>query len=88
LARFVEIDGGVPVVVDVLRASSTIITALANGVAEVVPTNSKKDAFRLKKQGYVIAGEQYGVKLAGFDLGNSPTELLQFLKKKHWKSSL
>lgn len=83
MAKFLKLGEGVPAVVDVLRASSTIITALANGITEVVPINSQKEGFRLKKEGYLIAGEQNGVKLNGFDLGNSPNELLEFLNKKH-----
>lgn len=79
MARFLKLGGGIPVVIDVLRASSTIITALANGVTEVIPVKSQKEAFRLKKQGYLIAGERNGIKLRKFDVGNSPTELLQVL---------
>lgn len=83
MVKFLKLGEGIPVVVDVLRASSTIITALANGVTEVIPINSQKEAFKLKKQGYLIAGEQNGFKLNGFDLGNSPTELMQLLRKRH-----
>jgi 2-phosphosulfolactate phosphatase len=83
LAEFLKLGEGIPVVVDVLRASSTIVTALANGVTEIIPVNSRKEAFKLKKRGYLIAGEQNGIKLDGFDIGNSPTELLQLLRKRH-----
>lgn len=82
MTESLRIGEGVPVVVDVLRASSTVVTALANGVTEVVPVNSQKEAFDLRTQGYLIAGEQDGVKLKGFDTGNSPTELLQVLQRK------
>lgn len=82
MVKFLKLGEGIPVVVDILRASSTIITALANGVTEVVPVNSQKEAFSLRKQGYLIAGEQNGIKLTEFDAGNSPTELLQLLRKK------
>jgi 2-phosphosulfolactate phosphatase len=71
------------VVIDVLRASSTIVTALANGVKEVIPIDSEEMAFGLRKEGYVLAGEHNGAKLPDFDLGNSPVELLRYIKQSH-----
>ncbi len=85
MAESLRLGEGVPVVIDVLRASSTIVTALANGIKQVVPVSSQKEAFELKTQDYLIAGEQNGVKLKGFDIGNSPTELLQILRKKTYQ---
>ena len=82
MERFLKLGEGAPVVIDVLRASSTIVTALANGIKEVVPVTSKKEALKLQRQDFLIAGEQDGVKLDGFDLGNSPTELLNLLEKQ------
>ena len=64
-------------VVDVLRASTTIITALANGCVAVVPVTDADEA-RLRATatpGALIAGERRGEPLQGFDLGNS---LLEF----------
>ena len=69
------------VVIDVLRASSTIVTALANGVKEVIPVDRKEMAFELRKKGYILAGEDKGVKLPDFDIGNSPVELLEYIKQ-------
>jgi 2-phosphosulfolactate phosphatase len=71
------------VVIDVLRASSTIVTALANGVNEVMPVNREEKAFELRKEGYILAGEDKGVKLLNFDLGNSPVELLEHIKQSN-----
>ncbi len=85
MAESLKLGEGIPVVIDVLRASSTIVTALANGVKEVVPVNSQKEAFELKTEGFLTAGEQNGTKLELFDIGNSPTELLQVLHKKTYK---
>ena len=69
------------VVIDVLRASSTIVTALANGVKEVIPFDKEEMAFELRKEGYILAGEDKGVKLPDFDLGNSPVELLGYIEQ-------
>jgi len=71
------------VVIDVLRASSTIVTALANGVKEVIPVNREEMAFGLRKEGYILAGEDEGVNLPDFDLGNSPVELLRYIEQSN-----
>ncbi len=65
-------------VVDVLRASTTIIAALANGCTAVVPVADPDQALRevaaLPPGAALRAGERRGEPLAGFDLGNSPGE--------------
>ena len=66
------------VVVDILRATTTIIQALASGATTVVPCVSPEEAIglagRLDPTRVVIAGERGGVKPPGFDLGNSPLD--------------
>jgi len=71
------------VVIDVLRASSTIVTALANGVKEVIPVNKEEKAFGLRNEGYILAGEDKGIKLPDFDLCNSPVELLRYIEQSN-----
>jgi 2-phosphosulfolactate phosphatase len=69
-------EGGIAVVIDVLRASTTIITALAHGATLVLPRRSI-DAARAAaatRPGAVLGGERGGLAIAGFDLGNSPAE--------------
>jgi 2-phosphosulfolactate phosphatase len=68
------------VIIDVLRASSTIITALAHGVKEIQTATSITDALKLKKKRYTTVGERKGIKIPGFDLGNSPVEFLNSIK--------
>lgn len=68
------------VIIDVLRASSTIVTALANGVQEILAVSSIDDALKLKKKRYTTVGERKGFKVPGFDLGNSPVELLHTIR--------
>ena len=80
------LPGEMPVVIDNLRASSTIVTALACGVEEIIPVTRDEDALSLQKKGIVIAGESGGVKLPGYDLGNSPGELLRRAKQKPFKT--
>jgi len=64
------------VVFDVLRATSSMITALANGAEEIHPVTSLEEAFELKKEipGARLAGERNGECPDGFDYGNSPLE--------------
>lgn len=63
-------------VVDVLRASTTIVAALASGCAAIVPVPDPEEARRrlAATPGALVAGERRGEPLAGFDLGNSPLE--------------
>jgi 2-phosphosulfolactate phosphatase len=63
-------------VVDVLRASTCIVTALGNGCEAVVPVGDPEEARRRAAAlpGALVAGERRGEPLEGFDLGNSPLE--------------
>lgn len=62
------------IAIDVLRATSTIVTALASGATSVVPAETVMDAKALQRPGDVMGGERFCRKIAGFDLGNSPKE--------------
>ena len=73
------------VVIDNLRASSTVVTALSVGVKEIIPVLDDGEAFLLKKKGAVIAGESGGIKIPGYDIGNSPVELVKTFKKSSFK---
>ena len=74
-----DIRGKDCVVIDTLRATSTIITALANGCEQVIPVEEVGQATRLRASVggdtmAVLGGERGGQKIPGFDLGNSPLE--------------
>ncbi len=66
------------VMIDILRASSTITTALASGASRIIPVylpeEAKKRAKDFPSGEILLCGERNGVKLSGFDLGNSPLE--------------
>lgn len=65
------------VVVDVLRATTTIVYALARGAKEVIPCLTVEDAwqaYRDQAGPVVLGGERGGLAVEGFHLGNSPTE--------------
>ena len=66
------------VVIDVLRATSVITTALSNGASSVWPVASTEEAIlhrrRNSNPNLLLAGERDAIKIEGFDLGNSPLE--------------
>ncbi len=69
--------GRTAVVIDVLRATTTIVTALASGAIEVIPCLEVEDARRLAAEDpeiSVLGGERGGLRIEGFALGNSPAE--------------
>lgn len=66
------------VVIDVLRASSTIVTALMNGAKAIIPVGDMGEASKIAQnvdsKNYLLCGEKDGVTIDGYDLGNSPAE--------------
>jgi 2-phosphosulfolactate phosphatase len=73
-----EVSGRVVAVIDVLRASTTVAVALANGARAVVPFESSEEVVLRSKsfeRGEVrLAGERKMLPVSGFDFGNSPLE--------------
>ena len=76
-----QLKGKVVVVVDIFRATSCIVTGLSNGVKSIRPVGEVEETMALGKQGYIMAGERGGVKVKGFDIGNSPFEYQSDLVK-------
>ena len=70
---------GTVVVIDVFRSSNTILMLLGRGASSVVPVMKVDEAFALKKRHpeHLLAGERKGIKVQGFDMGNSPHEASQ-----------
>ncbi|MDZ7691818.1 MAG: 2-phosphosulfolactate phosphatase [Balneolaceae bacterium] len=71
-----ELRDKVVVVIDVLRASSTIVTALHNGAKGIIPVQDMDAAGRISQNldspKFLLCGEKGGQKIEGYDLGNSP----------------
>ena len=65
------------VVIDVIRATSTICQALDAGYERVLCAAEVKDARALGSDAVTLGGERHGVRIDGFDLGNSPREYLE-----------
>ncbi len=73
-----ELAGSTAVVIDVLRASTTMIFALEAGAREIVPCQEVEEARQAAASFLageaLLGGERKGVRIEGFDQGNSPTE--------------
>jgi len=65
-------DDNLVVVIDVLRATSSICTAFANGVKQMIPVATVEEARSKKEAGYTVASERDGYVLDFADFGNSP----------------
>lgn len=66
----------VVIVIDILRASSVIITAISNGAKSVIPVTNVEEALKIrdKMENVILGGERKAQKIDGFDLSNSPLE--------------
>ena len=71
-----DISNAVVVIIDVLRASSCIVAGFGCKVDHFIPLINESGAFTYREQGYLLAGERGGVKIQGFDLGNSPFDYM------------
>ena len=76
-----EIAGKPVIVLDVLRTTTSIVAALANGARAVLPASGQEEALRLagnlERDTVVLAGERRMLPIDGFDLGNSPLEMTE-----------
>ncbi|PZM64365.1 2-phosphosulfolactate phosphatase [Paenibacillus dendritiformis] len=75
-ARAIELANRTVIVIDVLRATSTIITALAHGASGILPVETVQQAKQAARDGDITGGERNCKKIPGFDAGNSPFEYM------------
>ena len=75
LLHLYDISSSVVVIIDVLRATSTIATAMYNGAKTIIPVDSVAECIRIGKQiDAITAGERDGKVAEGLQYGNSPFE--------------
>src|SRR6186713_700412 len=72
LIQLYDITGSVVVVIDILRATSSMCVAMYHGVNSIVPVASVEESLAYRNKGYLIGAERNGEMLDGYDLGNSP----------------
>ena len=70
---------GLTVIIDVFRAFSVEAYFFASGVKEIIPIGDAELAYKLKSENpeYILAGERKGKILPGFDVGNSPSDVIK-----------
>lgn len=68
---------GLAIIIDVFRAFTVEPYLFYNGVEKLIPVGDKEIAYDLKKKNkeYILVGERNGIKLPGFDYGNSPSQI-------------
>jgi len=71
-----DLEGKIVVVVDIFRATSTMIAALSHGISEIRTCSDLEECRTMSENGYLIAGERNGITADGFLLGNSPLAYL------------
>ena len=76
---------GLTIIIDVFRAFTVEPYLIYNRVEKIIPVGDKEIAYNLKEQNreYILIGERNGIKLPGFDFGNSPSQIknIDFSKK-------
>jgi 2-phosphosulfolactate phosphatase len=76
LVHIHELTGKIVVVVDIFRATTTMVAALASGVEEILPFADLEACRLMKDRGFLIGGERNGLTAPGFEMGNSPVAYL------------
>lgn len=66
------IENSVVVVIDILRATSSIVYGIANGAKAIIPVAQVEDCLNYAGRGYLLAAERNGEVVKGYDFGNSP----------------
>jgi len=67
-----DYKGSIVAVIDVLRATSSMCVAFANGVNSIVPVATLEESMAYRAKGFLVGAERKGERVEGFDLGNSP----------------
>ncbi|MDF2921993.1 MAG: 2-phosphosulfolactate phosphatase [Paenibacillaceae bacterium] len=76
-ARSEDMTGKTVLVIDVLRATSNMVTALAHGCRGILPVETVQQAKSMREADILLGGERNCRMPAGFDLGNSPFEYME-----------
>lgn len=82
LMHLYDVTDKTVVVVDILRATSCMVTAFAFGVDCIKPFAELDDCRLMSKSGFITSGERNGEKVEGFDKGNSPFEYMEEIRGK------
>jgi 2-phosphosulfolactate phosphatase len=67
-----DLNGKIVVIVDILRATSCMVSGIDNGVAGIIPVATLDECREYQKKGFICAAERGGKQVEGFELDNSP----------------
>ncbi|MFN5170431.1 MAG: 2-phosphosulfolactate phosphatase [Cyclobacteriaceae bacterium] len=76
LIHLYDVRNRTVVVVDILRATSCMVTAMAHGAESITPFADLEQCRSMRTRGFITSGERDGKKVDGFDKGNSPFEYM------------
>ena len=69
-----DLQKKVVVVIDILRATTSICVAFQTGVKKIIPVSTPEECIKFREQNFLCAAERNALKVDGFDFGNSPFE--------------
>ncbi|HKG08629.1 MAG TPA: 2-phosphosulfolactate phosphatase [Pedobacter sp.] len=72
LLHLYDISNSIVVVIDILRATSSMVYGIDNGAAAIIPVAHVEDCLNYSDSGYLLAAERDGEVVKGYDFGNSP----------------
>ncbi len=72
LLEYYSIENKIVIVVDIFRASSSIVYGIENGAIEIIPVSTLEECLSYDREKYLLAAERDGKAMEGFDFGNSP----------------
>lgn len=72
LIHLYSVSESIVVIIDILRATSSMCVAFEHGAEKIIPVSGVEDARKYREMGFMIAAERDGEMIEGFDLGNSP----------------
>lgn len=72
LLNLYDIQESIVVVIDILRATSSMVYGIDNGATAIIPVSNVEDCLNYVDKGYLLAAERNGEIVEGYDFGNSP----------------
>ncbi|WP_316817164.1 2-phosphosulfolactate phosphatase [Pedobacter nyackensis] len=72
LLNLYNTSNSVVVVIDILRATSSMVYGIDNGANAIIPVSQVEDCLNYADQGFLLAAERNGEVVEGYDFGNSP----------------
>jgi 2-phosphosulfolactate phosphatase len=77
MLQFHQVEGKAVVVIDILRATSSMVVAFAHGAKRIIPVSTPEESLSFAPLGFICAAERDGKPVEGFDIGNSPYSYME-----------